>query len=84
MISPNGGTFRKKVTVRVSDTTPGATIYYTLDGSDPTTASSVYSTGKKNKGIKLSGIGTHTVKAKAVEASYTDSDIATAVFDITK
>jgi Fn3 associated len=66
------------------DATPGATIYYTTDGSDPTAGSSVYFAGKKNKGFKLAGVGTYTVKAKAVASGYADSDIATAVFNITK
>jgi len=82
LISPGGGTFRRKVTVRISDATPGATIYYTLDGTDPTTASTVYFAGKKNKGFKLIGLGAHTVKAKAVAAGFNDSDIATAVLNI--
>ena len=74
--------FRKKVTVTISDATAGATIYYTLDGSDPTTASTAYVKSKKNKGFKLTGLGSHTVKAKAVAAGFNDRDIATAVFDI--
>jgi chitinase len=88
VISPGGGTFKKKVTVRMSDATAGATIYYTTDGSDPTTSSNIYpaATGKKkkDKGIKISGIGSHTIKAKAVATGFTDSDIATAVFEVTK
>jgi predicted 3-demethylubiquinone-9 3-methyltransferase (glyoxalase superfamily) len=42
-VSPNGGTFAttQQVTLTANET---ATIYYTLDGSTPTTASSVYST----------------------------------------
>jgi hypothetical protein len=82
VISPNGGTFKKKVTVKISDATAGATIYYTLDGSDPTTSSSIYPAGKKNKGIKLTGRGSHTVKAKATRNGFNDSDITTAVFQI--
>jgi len=71
--------------VRISDSTAGVTIYYTTDGSDPTSSSSIYPTSKKkDKGIKLGGIGSHTVKAKAVAPGFTDSDIATAVFEITK
>ncbi len=81
-ISPSGGTFRKKVFVKISDATPGATIYYTLDGTDPTTASTVYVAGKKNKGFKLLGLGSHTVKAKAGAAGFNDSAIATVVLDI--
>ena len=82
-ISPNGGTFRRKVSVKVSCATAGATIYYTLDGTDPTTASAVYPSGRKrNKGIRVTGIGSHTVKAKAVETGYNVSATATADFTI--
>jgi hypothetical protein len=42
VISPNGGSFRKKVKVSLRETTPGATIYYTTDGTPPTTGSTVY------------------------------------------
>jgi sugar lactone lactonase YvrE len=41
-ISPAGGTFKYPQTVTISDVTAGATIYYTLNGSTPTTASMEY------------------------------------------
>ena len=78
-ISPASGTFKKRVTIRFSCTTAGATIYYTLDGSNPTTASAAYFVGKrKSKGIRIVGVGSHTVKAKAAMNGYNDSAIATA------
>jgi hypothetical protein len=42
-ISPNGGTFNSSQTVTISANEP-STIYYTLDGSEPTESSSIYST----------------------------------------
>jgi Chitobiase/beta-hexosaminidase C-terminal domain/Divergent InlB B-repeat domain len=81
-ISPNGGTFKKKVKVKLSCATAGATIYYTLNGSDPTAASAIYSTRKKFKGIKLRGKGRHTVKAMAAASGLNNSTIASATFTI--
>jgi chitinase len=69
----------------MSCATAGATIYYTTDGTDPTTSSAIYpsSSGKKKfKGIKISGKGQHTVKAMAAESGYNNSDIAVANFTI--
>ena len=43
VFSPAGGTYTSTQTVSISDSTPEAIIYYTLDGSDPTTSSPVYS-----------------------------------------
>jgi hypothetical protein len=42
-LSPVGGTYTAVQTVTISDSTQGATIYYTIDGTTPTTDSPVYS-----------------------------------------
>lgn len=84
-ISPNSGTFKGKVVVKMSCATTGAKIYYTTDGSVPTTSSSLYPTpvGKKKfKGITISGKGLHTVKAIAVAPGFSDSQVAMAFYTI--
>jgi hypothetical protein len=72
-IQPAGGTFSAAQSVSITDTTPGATIYFTTDGSAPTTSSSVYS-------ASLSLNSAMTIKAMATAASYTNSSVASSAF----
>lgn len=76
VISPNGGTYSGAVTVSMSDTTAGAVIHYTLDGTAPTSSSPAYST-------PLVITSNTTVKARASATGYSDSTIASAVFQVT-
>jgi sugar lactone lactonase YvrE len=73
--SPFGGSYTSAQTVTLSDQTAGATIYYTTDGTAPTTASTRYTS-------PISVSRTVTIKAIAVAGSDGVSDIMTAVYDI--
>jgi hypothetical protein len=42
VITPNGGPFTNSIQVSISNSVPGSTIYYTLDGTTPTTNSLLY------------------------------------------
>jgi hypothetical protein len=73
--SPGGGTYTSAQTVSILDATPGATIYYTTDGSTPTTGSTVYT-------APLTVGATQTIKALAAAAGLTNSAVGTAVYTI--
>lgn len=75
-LSPAGGTFGGSVTVSMSSATAGASIYYTTDGSMPTSASTLYATP-----IVLTA--NTTINAKASAAGLTDSSVTTGVFTVT-
>ncbi len=72
---PIPGYYASSIDVAISTATAGATIYYTVDGSDPSTSSLVY-----NAPINISG--DTTFKAIAIKASYSASPIATGIYGI--
>jgi len=69
--SISSGAYTKTQKVTISDTTAGATIYYTTSGATPTTASTKY-TGA----IKMTA--TQELKALAIASGKADSPIASA------
>lgn len=59
----------------------GSTIYYTLDGSDPTPSSSVYSGPIAIAGtVAQTDTGIHVLKAYARQSKYLDTPIVSATF----
>ena len=71
--SPAAGTYSGAQTVTISDATSGATIYYTTNGTTPTTSSTQY-TGP----ITVSS--TETLEAIAVATGDTNSSVASAAY----
>ncbi len=75
IIAPAGGTYTSAQSVTISDATTGATIYYTINGTTPTTSSAVY-----RGPINVSS--SQTIKAIAAAAGYSNSSIASATYTI--
>jgi len=73
--SPAAGVYTTPQTVTIADSTPGATIYYTTNGTTPTTSSTVYSG-------PITVSSTETLEAFAVASGYTQSYIAIAGYTI--
>ncbi|WP_213805466.1 chitobiase/beta-hexosaminidase C-terminal domain-containing protein [Granulicella sp. dw_53] len=74
--SPAGGTYSTAQNVILSDTTPGATIYYAVDGSTPTTSSTKYD----NTSIAVGG--SETIKAIATATGFGSSAVASATYTL--
>ncbi|MBB5339949.1 chitobiase/beta-hexosaminidase C-terminal domain-containing protein [Tunturiibacter gelidoferens] len=76
VFSPAAGTYASATNVSISDTTSGAVIYYTTDGTTPTTSSTVYSSPI------VVGTGTTTVKALAVASGASQSAVSSATYSV--
>jgi hypothetical protein len=70
-----GKQYSKPVSVNITDPTPGSTIYYTLNGSTPTTKSKVFET-------TLTVSKTETIKAMATAAGDAQSAVITETYTI--
>lgn len=75
--SPAAGSIASGSSITLSTTTANASIYFTLDGTTPTTASTLYSTP-----IVASG-SSFTIKAIAVATGYTNSAVFSAAYTVT-
>ncbi len=74
--TPPGGSYSSTQSVKILDTTVGAAIHYTLNGTAPTAASPVYS-------VPISVTATETIKAIAIAPGYGTSAVASATYTLT-
>lgn len=77
IITPAPGSYQGGITVAMSTTTVGASIYYTIDGTTPTSITGVLYTNP----VVLSS--TTKIKAVAIKTNDTNSSITSAVYTIT-
>jgi fibro-slime domain-containing protein len=73
--NPAGRTFDSQVSVLLSTPTPGATIYYTLNGSTPDSNSFRY-----DPTVPISILSTDTLKAIAYRTGWQKSDVMTEIY----
>ncbi len=73
--SPSAGTYSTVQSVTITDATSGATIFYTTDGSTPTTSSAVYTSP-----IPVST--TTTIMAMATSSNLANSPVSSATYTI--
>lgn len=74
VISPTTSSYYMPFTATITDSTPASSIFYTTDGSTPTTGSTPYTSP-----ISVSATTT-TVKAIASASGYTNSAVASATY----
>jgi hypothetical protein len=75
VITPPAGVYVGSQTVTITDTTPGAVIYYTTDGSSPTTASTIYAAP-----FSISASG--TISAVALASGFRTSAVASNAYTV--
>ena len=75
--NPEAGTYSEAVSVTISCATEGATIYYTLDGTNPMEDGIVYTSA-------INITETTTVKAFAMKEGYLNSGVASATYTISE
>ncbi len=73
------GTYKYAQTLTISDTTPGAVIHFTTDGTTPTASSTVY-TGPFTVWSPVPA--TETVQAIAITSGYSNSPVTSATYNL--
>ncbi len=75
VFTPAVGTYTNAITVALTDATPGAAVYYTTNGTTPTTASAKYT-------APIPVAASETLKAIAVAPGYANSVVSSATYTI--
>jgi hypothetical protein len=75
VLNPGGENFTGSVSVTITDSTPGASIFYTTNGNTPTTSSTKYSGS-------INVTATETIKAIASASGYTPSAVASETYNL--
>lgn len=75
VLTPGTEAFFNSVSVSLSTSTPGATIYYTTNGTTPTTSSSVYT-------APITVTSTTTIQALAAASGFTNSSIGSGTYTL--
>ena len=74
VFSLDGGSYTSALQLQITDTTPGVSIYYTTDGTTPTTSSSLYKSTvslTSSATVKAIAAGTASMASTAKVANYT-------------
>lgn len=76
VFTPDGGFLEKGAFITITSATEGASIYYTLDSTEPTTESTLYTAPIEFTGEAM------TISAIAVAEGFLPSDVATKMFEL--
>ena len=76
VFNPSPGTYTSSVSVSITTSTTGATIYYTTNGSTPTCSSTTYSS-------PIAVFSTTTILAIACASGYSNSSVTNGLYTIT-
>ena len=76
VFNPAQGTYTSTQTVSISDSTPGEAIYYTINGTTPTTGSTLYT-------APITVSASETIEAIATASGFSQSAVTAAVYTIT-